>query len=363
MGIQDKIGRIEEELKTTQKHKGTEYHIGLLKARLVRYKREVEVAASKGGSKAGFDVRKSGDSTVAIIGLPSVGKSTLLTKITHARSKTAAYDFTTVTIIPGILEYKGAKIQILDLPGIICGAAEGRGRGKEVLAVARSADLVLIVLDVFQPYQLDLIKHELEGIGVRLDKHPPDITLMKRSRGGLTINSTVKLTHLTEKMVQELLGVYGIHNGEILFRQDATVDELIDFLAGNRIYSPSLVVLNKVDLVDKKYLNALKEKIGSFIPISADSNLNIEAVKDAIYNNLEFIRIYTKPRFSEADLKEPLIIRKGTAVSDVCNRLHRDMRKNFKYALIWGPSAKFDGQKVGLDHKLADGDVVFIATK
>jgi hypothetical protein len=96
------------------------------------------------------------------------------------------------------MEYGGAKIQLLDLPGIIAGAKAGKGRGREVLAVARNADLVLILLDVFQPEILSLIKEELGGIGIRLDEEPPKIYLGKKLRGGVEINATVKLTHLDQ---------------------------------------------------------------------------------------------------------------------------------------------------------------------
>lgn len=82
-----------------------------------------------------------------MIGFPSVGKSTLLTSITDTASLSAAYEFTTLTCIPGVINYNDAKIQLLDLPGIIEGAAEGKGRGRQVIAVAKNSDLVLMVLD------------------------------------------------------------------------------------------------------------------------------------------------------------------------------------------------------------------------
>ena len=90
-----------------------------------------------GGPGAGFDVQKSGDARIALVGFPSVGKSTFLSKITKTKSEVAAYSFTTLTAIPGVLEYGGAEIQILDLPGIIEGAAEGKGRGRQVISAAK----------------------------------------------------------------------------------------------------------------------------------------------------------------------------------------------------------------------------------
>lgn len=119
----------------TQKNKATEYHLGLLKAKLARYRAQLLEPTSKSGPVGtGFDVSKSGDARVALIGFPSVGKSTLLGKCTHTASETAAYEFTTLTAIPGVIEYQGARIQLLDLPGIVEGAAQGRGRGRQVVS-------------------------------------------------------------------------------------------------------------------------------------------------------------------------------------------------------------------------------------
>jgi ribosome-interacting GTPase 1 len=258
------------------------------------------------------------------------------------------------------MEYGGAKIQLLDLPGIVMGAREGRGRGREVLSVARNADLVLILLDVFQPGILPKIREELAGIGIRLDEEPPKIYIGKKLRGGIEINSTVPLTKLNEKMIVGMLNEYGMHNGSIVFREDASVDQLIDVLAGNRKYNCSLVVLNKVDMVGREYLNEIKF---DYVPVSAEKMQNIEGLKRAIFDRLQMMRVYTKPRMDVADLKEPMMMRTGATIRDACGKLHRDLARDFKYALVWGKSAKFPGQKVGLQHVLQDGDVFSIIKK
>ena len=79
----------------------------------------------QGGQSGGFDVAKSGDGRVALIGFPSVGKSSLLNAVTDTQSEAAAYEFTTLTCIPGNLVINDTRIQLLDLPGIIEGAAGG----------------------------------------------------------------------------------------------------------------------------------------------------------------------------------------------------------------------------------------------
>lgn len=79
-------------------------------------------------------------------------------------------------LVPGVIEYKGANIQLLDLPGIIEGAAQGKGRGRQVIAVARTADVVLMMLDATKgDKQRELLEGELESVGIRLNKRKPNI--------------------------------------------------------------------------------------------------------------------------------------------------------------------------------------------
>lgn len=357
MGITEKISEIEDQMAKTQKHKGTEHHLGLLKAKLAKLKKEQVSGSGGAGGSAGFAVKKSGNATVAFIGLPSVGKSTLLGALTGAKSKIAAYAFTTLTCIPGMMQYKGANIQLLDLPGIIAGAKTGRGRGREVLAVARSADLVLLVVDVFDPHYATKLKEELYGIGIRLDETPPDIVVEPAVRGGLNIEFTKKQSELNEKTVTSVVNEYGIFNGSVLIRKNATVDELIDVLTGNRRYMPSLTVVNKVDLSKGPATDELDTE---FVGVSAQNRENIEALKAAIFQKLRLIRVFTKTRFKKADMDEPLMMRQGATVADACDIVHRDMKDLFKYAQVWGQSAKHPGQKVGRSHVLLDGDVIQI---
>jgi ribosome-interacting GTPase 1 len=375
MGIPEKIKEIQDQIHRTQINKATEFHIGLLKAKIARLKREMQEnvhgkTMHSGGENIGFDVRKAGDATVVLIGLPSVGKSTLLNSLTNAKSRVASYQFTTLTAVPGMLHYRGAKIQLLDLPGIIEGASGGKGFGKRVLSVARSADLVLIVLDVFQPHHLSVLKRELAEGGIRLDEQPPKILIEKTSTGGISVNAQVPIK-ASERLIKEIMRLYGLHNGRLIIREpNFTDDQLIDVLSGNRIYLPSLIVLNKIDLVNASFVHEIKSKIlgdnnnnnnnNYFIAVSADSGINIDVLKEAIYQRLGFIRVYMRPKGGETDFKEPLIMKNGATVQDVCNKIHRNMAKNFRYGLVWGTSAKFAGQKVGLDHKLADEDVLTI---
>ena len=363
LGIPEKIKAIQDQIHQTQLNKATEHHIGLLKAKIAKLKREQETVQTKktGISSDGFDIKRTGDATVVFIGLPSVGKSTLLNKLTGSRSAVGAYQFTTLTVVPGIMEYRGARIQVLDLPGIIEGASKGKGLGKRILAVARSADLVILVLDVFQPYHENVLRTELGNIGIRLDQKPPNVVVEKAGVGGVAIAQQVKLTSMSEKLVREILNVYGITSARVVIREDITSEQLVDHLTGDKSYAESITVLNKVDLVDPKFVKEVTAKVKSeVIPISADSGLNIELVKEKIYEKLDFIRLYMRPKGGETDFKEPLIIRRNSTIEDVCNKLHRNLKKDFRYGLVWGKSVKFGGQRVGLHHVLQDEDVLTI---
>ena len=366
MGIPEKIKSIQDEMAKTKINKATEHHIGLLKAKIAKLKREQEenVIKKSGMKQDGFDVRRTGDATVVFIGLPSVGKSTLLNKMTSANSTIGAFTFTTLTVVPGMMTYRGAKIQVLDLPGIIKGASTGKGLGKRILSVARTADLVILLLDVFQPYHEDVLVNELGNIGIRLNQLPPNITIEKAPMGGIAVAQQVRLTKITEKHLKDILHLYGIVSARVVIRENITSEQLADHVAGNISYSKAITVLNKIDLVDKAFLKELKTKIKSeVIEVSANSDINIELLKEKIYEKLKFIRIYMRPKGGETDFKEPLIAREGDTVEDICNKLHRRLKREFRYSLVWGKSVKFGGQRVGLSHILLDEDVLTIIKK
>ena len=216
---EDRIKQIEEEIKKTQKNKATSHHIGKLKAQIAQLKEIIEKRNSSSTKGEGFLVRKSGDSTAVLLGFPSVGKSTILNYLTNANSKVGAYEFTTLDIVPGIMEYEDAKIQILDIPGIIKGASKGKGKGREILSATRNADLIIMVLDVFQPEHMEVILEEVRNIGVRPNEKKPEVKVSKKKMGGLNIVSTVELTHLDEKTIHSILSEYGIHSADVVLRE------------------------------------------------------------------------------------------------------------------------------------------------
>lgn len=361
MTLEDKIREIEEEIKNTKYNKATQHHIGKLKAKLALMREEMLKRASSGSGGVGFGLKKHGDATVVLVGFPSVGKSTLLNQLTNAESPVAAYDFTTLEVIPGMMEYKNISVQILDLPGIITGASIGKGRGREVLSIARNADLALILLEAAKPQQIERIHKELYDVGVRLDQKRLKVSIKKNDRGGVHVMATVPLKRIDERTIASILNTYGIHNADVTVQQDISEDEMIDVVSGNRAYIPSLVVVNKTDLVKPEQLAEVRKQLRrDFIAVSASNGSNIDAVREGIYQKLDLMKVYLKKQGAKADMEEPLVVKRGSTIEDVCNLLHSSFKEKFLYARIWGASAKYPGQRKGLDHVLLEGDVLGI---
>lgn len=362
MTIEDDIKSVEEEIRRTPYHKATSHHIGKLKAKLARLRDEAQKrAASKSGGE-GYGIKKSGHATIVMVGFPSVGKSTLLNALTGTSTEVAAYDFTTLDVIPGTLEYRGARMQFLDVPGLIQGASLGRGRGREAISVIRNADLILILVDVLQLQQYDILVKELYNAGIRINTDPPDVVIHKKIKDGVIVNSTVDLD-LDRKTIQSVLSEYKIHNANVLIRENISIDELIDAVTGDRRYIRAITVVNKIDLSDQPTISECRERFPDAITISADANINLDELKELIYTELGFIHIYLKPQGKPPDMNEPLIIKSNSTVADVCSAIHRDFVRKFRYAQVWGRSAKHAGQRVGLAHALCDEDVVSVVVR
>jgi len=355
-----KIKEFEEELRTTPYNKRTQHSIGLLKAKIARLRDKAQARGAKKGGGYSYSVRKTGDGSVVLVGYPSVGKSTLLNALTNANSEVGSYAFTTLDVVPGLLEFKHAQIQILDVPGILHGAAIGKGRGREVLSVVQSSDMVLFLIDVNHPEHLAVLQKEVYDSNVRVNLVKPDVKITKKARGGINIGTTVKLTKINKRTSETILREYRINNADVVIRTNITPEELIDIIESNKRYIPGIVVLNKIDTVPKTTLNKIKKKVKPDICISASENEGIEELKEIIFDRLNYIRVFCKEVGKKADIEIPLIMRRNCTVEDMCNKLHKDFKSNFKYAKIWGNSAKFPGQMQGLKHVLLDADIAEI---
>ena len=362
--IEEQIKELEEQISKTKYNKATEGHIGKLKAKIARLSEEEEKRRASKGPTKGFYVKKAGNATVALVGFPSVGKSTLLNQLTGAKSEVGAYHFTTLDVVPGVMEYNHAKIQILDMPGLIKDASRGKGRGREVIAAARSADVILLVVDIFNP-NMDVLFRELYNAAIRLNQKKPDVVITHSDHGGIQVKPTLKLTKITVETIKDMTAAYGHVNATVVVREDIDVEQMLDVLAGNRVYIKAVMAINKVDLAKPGQLEAVQEMHKKYhtVPISAATGQGMPELKQALYDTIDMIRIFLKPQGQEADLDIPLIVKRGNTIGDVCELIHRDFKNNFRYAMVWGKSAKFPGQTVGMDHVVADEDIVCIIVK
>lgn len=370
--IQKRIEEIEKEIRETPYHKATEHYIGKLRAKLAKLKDQVaERQGKKGGGGQGFAVKQQGDATIVLVGFPSVGKSTLLNKLTNARSRVAPYEFTTVTVIPGMMEYKGARLQILDVPGLVAGAASGRGRGREVLSVIRGADILLLLAQAdSQEGEFERIEDELYKNGVRINKRAPGVSVKKTERGGIEVRSSTK-QEFDLGTVKEVAKEFGFSNAEVALQEKLSLDEVIDAFAKNRVYIPVIYVINKIDLRKSSGAN-LRHSRGGFetpprdekeeqIQISAQEGLGLDKLQEVIWEKLGLVRVFLRRPDRIIDYSKPVIMRQGQTLSDVLLKIGSDFAQNKASAKIWGPGAKYPGQEVSLSTPVQDEiEVMFV---
>jgi hypothetical protein len=346
----EQIAAIEKELREIPHHKGTDHYIGKMRARIARLKdRQLEgfVKSKGGGGGGGYAVKKQGDATIVLIGPPSAGKSTLINRLTNTESKVAPYAFTTVSVIPGMLIYKEAYIQILDVPGLIEGAQRGKGRGKEVLSVARGADLLLIMSDVKRTGYLNTMIKELEEAGIRINKVKPQVKIDKKVEGGLEVHTNLR-QDLDIQMVKDIANEFGIKNGDITLKEKVSVDSLIDSFSKSRVYIPAIFVVNKIDE------NKPKDVDDSLIYISAENGSGIDNLLDIIWHKLNLIKVYLIGPDEEPNFNSPVIMKENETLEDILPKLGSSFEIKYKMAKIWGGAARFPGQEVPLTTPLSD---------
>lgn len=355
--ISKKLEELEEELSKTKDNKATNKHLAKLRSKVATAKKDL-VEAGKRQHGTGFFIKKTGDATVSLLGFPSAGKSSLLNALTNSRSKTAAYAFTTTTIVPGTMIYKGAHIQILDMPGIVEDAHLGKGGGKAVLAQMRVSDLVTFVIDATNFSQLNLLIEELKELGIHINEEKPRINITeKKDAPGIIIE--VNKSGLSENNIRDILNAFGIFKATIKIWNKASEDDMISIISGKAHYMIGIIALNKIDIEPKSAAIASelsKRYKMQVFQISAINGRGLAELKEGIYQNLGIMRIFLKPKIA-ADT-EPIIIKKGASIGEMAGKVHTSIVDELKCAFVDGPSVKFRNQRVGIKHKLADGDTV-----
>ncbi|MGB9725133.1 MAG: TGS domain-containing protein [Fervidicoccaceae archaeon] len=367
--LEEKIAALEEFISSVPKHKGTENLMYWATRRLSQLKEELEEQKKKkgGGSGPKFYIEKSGAAQVVLIGPPLSGKTMIFSKLIGIPYESIGIPYSTRLPKPGMLKFEDIYFQLIDTPSIPFGSNERISWYNRTIGLARNSDMVLIVLDsISSPEGLaKIIIKEFEENGIFLRKPRGKVELLRESRGGINVVVNGKIIDGSIEDVKKMLKEYRIEHAIVKIWGEVSIDDIESQLLGNRIYRPAIFLVNKIDLADVKKLRdkmAEIEKISPVLYVSAKTSEGLNDIGRKIFESLEIIRVYTKQ--PNGDVAErPLILKKGATVKDVAEAVHSKMLRGFRYAKIYGKSVNYPGEKVGLDHKLEDGDVVEIYSK
>ncbi|MHA1409174.1 MAG: TGS domain-containing protein, partial [Candidatus Odinarchaeia archaeon] len=276
--------------------------------------------------------------------------------------KIGDYPFTTKEPEVGMMNFEGVLIQIVEAPALFENATNSSS-GPAVFSVIRNADAIVIVVDLLHDplNQLKIIYNELDKNGIKINSSPPNVKIKKTGSGGLQFFGLHYLVGEKDDLI-EILKEAGISNATIHFYSKTTLTEFAEALDERIVYRPAIIIANKGDAAgSSENFKILSNAIttAKIVPISIKKNVGLDFLKKSIFEILHLIRIYTKESDGTVS-KKPLVIKEGSTVSEVAKRLHNKFIKKFKFAKIYGKSAKFPGEKVGLDHKLMDKDIVQI---
>ena len=355
--LTERLSELQEEYSKTKDNKATNKAVGALRHKMAEIRKLM--SASKKIKGAGFFVKKTGDATVALVGFPSVGKSSLINALTNVKSKTAAYAFKTTTIIPGTMLHHEAHIQVFDMPGLIEGAHLGAGGGRAVIGAMRVSDLIVFVIDVNNTDHLGILLNELKALNVHINEHKPSVKIIE---SGSSKSAEIELNRsgIDDAYVSEILSSLGVFGAKVKIEDPVGIDDLISIIAGNSHYMKAIVAMNKID-TNSDYERAAKNLSEKYrievIPVSATRNTNISVLSDSIYRNLDIMTVYLKQKY-ETDPPLPIILRRNSTVMDAARKLHTELADELKSAYVTGPSSKFGRQRVGSLHVLKDGDTI-----
>ncbi|HIQ10829.1 MAG TPA: TGS domain-containing protein [Pyrodictium sp.] len=369
--IEEKIRALQEFLSVAPKHKGAENLLLWATRRLAELKEELEKERRKRQSGRGprIFVEKEGAAQLVVVGPPNAGKSLLVQKLTGARTKVADYPFTTTLPVPGMLKYEDIYFQLVDAPPLTEEAPQFVSR---VAGLARNADGILLVVDlaVGDPVeQYEKIKDILAQHGVLIERPRGTVRIEKGGSGGIDVVMVNggKIIDGTIRDVEKILTSYRIYRARVIISGEVSLEDIELAIFRPLTYKPTIVLANKIDVVGAKekyrklynYLAERRDKSVWLLPISAKYGVNLDKLGELIFKRLNIIRVYTKQPNGEPS-KTPLVLPKGSTIIEVARKIHSDLVKYFVYAKVWGPSAKYPGERVGPDHVLEDGDIVEI---
>lgn len=356
---EERLAALQEMLRTAPKHKGSENLIAEItkKMKKVKERMEKKEEQKKKTTVKGIAVKKEGIGQIALIGFPNSGKSTVLKALTNVDIEIASYPFTTKEPKPAMMPFKGALIQLVEIPAIIEGSAEGKASGTEFLSVVRNADAIALILDSINlMHQFNVLQSELRKAGIILNKKRPAISVQKSKFHGITIAGE-KFLKFPVDLLKTFLKSKGFHNASVLIEEPVSLEDFELILDSKVVFKKALaIVVDKHSLLQEDEFNKLKTKMQAFIfSFSLES---LDEIKNALFDLLDLILVYTK-KPGQPKAKKPLALKKGATIVDAAEAIHKEFKEKLKYAKLWG-SARFQGQKVSKEYELQDQDVLEI---
>lgn len=362
---QEKLKLMQEFLSLVPKHKGTEKLCRQVKTQISELKNEIEKKKqAKKGIAPSYFIEKAGAAQIVILGETNVGRSSLLKAVTNADPEVASYPYTTRSPIPGMLQFKDLQFQLIEAPPLMKGASSGRGGGFQILSLVRNSDGLILMVDLSNDpiEQFMMIADELEESRILTEEPSGEVEIQKRGLGSeIQFIWDGRLRDCNQDEVIALLKEYKIRSALVRIKGDVTLEIVEDAVFGNSVYRPTIAIANKLDVEGaSKWVKPLIEvaKPLEVIPLSVNRDENLpEIIGSRLFSLLQIKRIYTKEPGMEHS-KIPIVVKGELNVGGLAKMIHSDFYSRFKYARIWGMSAKFPGEKVGLDRPLLDGDIV-----
>jgi len=319
----ERLEHLREMLRVIPKHKGTDHLQADLKRRIRELDEEL-AGPKRGGARGGpvLVVRPEGAAQIALLGPPNSGKSLLHDRLTGSGARSGPYPYTTQFPEPGMLTWEDIHFQLIDLPPIAAGHPVPWLTG-----ALQMADACLLVIDLADP---DCLEHVAS---VQAQLRERKVSLLPRWPAGDDVEPPAP---------------------EVATPHDDV------FALG----LPTLLLANKADLLehpatDLEALAELEEPHFPTLLVSANTGLGLGDLAPWLWRRLALVRVYTKAPGKPAERDRPFTLRLGEqTVADAARLVHRDMVNSLKYARVWGPSVTADGQHVGREHRLADGDVL-----